>query len=134
MDLFSGGTRQRKLPSCAAKPLISAKVVNTWVRLGPNLVRHDTAARTATSASILAERLYHWRQSIAGRYSFELGNRRKTGTARVAANYAGVVQPPGGAAVMVSVYLETDAIPAEERDQIIASVGRRVADMLQVGL
>ena len=58
----------------------------------------------------------------------------KTGTARVAANDAGFVQPPGGTAVMVSVYLETDAIPAEERDQIIASVGKRVADMLQVGL
>lgn len=57
----------------------------------------------------------------------------KTGTARIAANDAGFVQPPGGAAVVVSVYLETDSIPAKERDQIIALVGEQVADLLQVG-
>src|SRR5690606_31988340 len=55
-----------------------------------------------------------------------------TGTARIAANDAGFVQPPGGSAVMVSVYLETDAIPAKERDQIIASVGEQVVDLLRV--
>ncbi|NYT85227.1 class A beta-lactamase [Pollutimonas harenae] len=55
----------------------------------------------------------------------------KTGTASIGANDAGFVQAPGGAAVIASVYLETDAIAGPERDQIIATVGKRVADLMR---
>lgn len=54
----------------------------------------------------------------------------KTGTARIGANDVGFLQAPGSPAVIVSVYLETDAISAPERDQIIAEVGRRVAEVI----
>lgn len=54
----------------------------------------------------------------------------KTGTARIGANDVGFLQAPGSSAVIVSVYLETDAISAPERDQIIAEVGRRVAEVI----
>lgn len=51
----------------------------------------------------------------------------KTGTARIGANDAGFLHPPGDSPVIVSVFLESDAIPGPERDSIIASVGRLVA-------
>ena len=54
----------------------------------------------------------------------------KTGTARIGANDVGFLQAPGSSAVIVSVYLETDALAAPERDQIIAEVGRRVAEVI----
>lgn len=56
----------------------------------------------------------------------------KTGTSRLGANDAGFIQAPGGSPVIVTVYLETDTIPAPERDQIIAEVGTRVAELLSV--
>lgn len=55
----------------------------------------------------------------------------KTGTAPLGANDVGVVQAPSGSPVIVSVYLETDAIPGAERDQIIADVGRLVSKLMQ---
>ncbi|SSW70258.1 Beta-lactamase [Achromobacter veterisilvae] len=52
----------------------------------------------------------------------------KTGTdSQVGANDAGFAQPPGGAPIVVSAYLETTAIPMAERDRIIAEVGRQAA-------
>lgn len=54
----------------------------------------------------------------------------KTGTARIGANDVGFLQAPSSSAVIVSVYLETDALAAPERDQIIAEVGRRVAEVI----
>lgn len=54
----------------------------------------------------------------------------KTGTARIGANDVGFLQAPGSSAVIVSVYLETDALAAPERDQIIAEVGRRAAEVI----
>lgn len=53
----------------------------------------------------------------------------KTGTAQTGANDVGFIQPPGDSPVIVSVYLETDAIAAQERDQIIAAVGERAAEL-----
>lgn len=54
----------------------------------------------------------------------------KTGTARTGANDVGFVQAPGSSPVIVSVYLETDALAASERDQIIAAVGRHVVEVI----
>lgn len=54
----------------------------------------------------------------------------KTGTARIGANDVGFVQAPGRSPVIVSVYLETDALAASERDQIIAAVGRHVVEVI----
>jgi len=54
----------------------------------------------------------------------------KTGTAPTGANDVGFVQAPGGSAVIVSVYLETDDVAAPERDRIIAAVGTRVAGLV----
>ncbi|WP_222129950.1 class A beta-lactamase [Bordetella genomosp. 13] len=52
----------------------------------------------------------------------------KTGTySKVGANDAGFARAPGGAPIVVSVYLETTAIDMPERDRIIAEVGRLVA-------
>ncbi|ARP93785.1 hypothetical protein CAL15_04945 [Bordetella genomosp. 13] len=52
----------------------------------------------------------------------------KTGTySRVGSNDAGFARAPGGSPIIVSVYLETTAIPMPERDRIIADVGRQVA-------
>lgn len=52
----------------------------------------------------------------------------KTGTySKVGANDAGFAQAPGGAPIIVCAYLETTAIPMDERDRIIAEVGKRVA-------
>lgn len=55
----------------------------------------------------------------------------KTGTARLGANDVGFVQAPGSSPVIVAVYLETDAVDASERDQIIAAVGKQVAQLLR---
>lgn len=55
----------------------------------------------------------------------------KTGTARTGANDVGFVQAPDGPAVIVSVYLETDAIATPERDRIIAAVGKQVAELMR---
>jgi len=52
----------------------------------------------------------------------------KTGTySRVGGNDAGFAQPPGGSPLLISVYLETTAVPPAERDRIIADVGRLAA-------
>lgn len=61
--------------------------------------------------------------------SWQVGE--KTGTAQIGANDAGFVEAPQGPAVIVSAYLETDAIPPMERDRIIAEVGKRVADLMR---
>lgn len=53
----------------------------------------------------------------------------KTGTARIGSNDAGFFQAPGRPAVIVSVYLETNAIDASSRDEIIAAVGAKVAEL-----
>lgn len=55
----------------------------------------------------------------------------KTGTARTGANDVGFIQAPGGSPVIVSAYLETDAIASPERDQIIAAVGRYAAELMR---
>lgn len=54
----------------------------------------------------------------------------KTGTAQLGANDVGFIQAPGSSAVIVSAYLETDAIAASERDLIIAAVGRKVVELI----
>lgn len=54
----------------------------------------------------------------------------KTGTAQAGVNDVGFVQAPSSSAVIVAVYLEGDALAAPERDQIIAEVGRRVAEVI----
>lgn len=54
----------------------------------------------------------------------------KTGTAGLGANDVGFIQAPSGSPVIVSVYLETDTIAAPERDQIIAAVGMRAAELM----
>lgn len=52
----------------------------------------------------------------------------KTGTySRVGSNDAGFAQAPGGSPIIMSVYLETTAIPMPDRDRIIADVGRQAA-------
>lgn len=52
----------------------------------------------------------------------------KTGThPQVGANDAGFAQPPDGAPIIVSAYLETTAIPMPDRDRVIAEVGALAA-------
>lgn len=52
----------------------------------------------------------------------------KTGTySKVGCNDAGFAQPPGAAPIIIAAYLETTAVPMEERDRCIAEVGRLVA-------
>lgn len=52
----------------------------------------------------------------------------KTGTySKVGSNDAGFAQPPGRAPIIVSVYLETTAIPMPERDRVIAEAGKLIA-------
>lgn len=55
----------------------------------------------------------------------------KTGTTQIGANDVGFIQAPGGSAVIVSVYLETEDIATPERDRIIAAVGKRVAGLVR---
>ena len=56
----------------------------------------------------------------------------KTGTAtRVGANDAGFARPPHGTPVLISAYLQTTRIAPAQRDEILATVGRLAAELVQ---